>query len=138
MKQIADVPHISFTSDLWNTTVSVNSLMSLTAHWLTEEFERKRAVLHAQAFDGSHTSDQIRMKFDEMFKQWKIEEDRIHLVVRNNGSNMVKALTDASLPHFGCFAHTLQLVVHDGVFSQRAVIDVLSLCRNIVGHHIHA
>lgn len=109
-----------------------------TAHWLTEEFERKRAVLHAQAFDGSHTGDQIRLKFDEMFKQWKIQEDRIHLVVRDNGSNMVKALTDASLPHFGCFAHTLQLVVHDGVLSQRAVIDVLSLCRKIVGHFRHS
>ena len=30
--EIAGVPHISFTSDLWSTTVSVNSLMSFTAH----------------------------------------------------------------------------------------------------------
>ena len=48
-------------------------------------------------------------------------------------SNIVKALTDASLPHYGCFAHTLQLVVHDGVLSQRAVINILSPCRKI-GH----
>ena len=47
---------------------------------------------------------------------------------------MVKALTNASLPHCGCFAHTLQRVVHDGVLSRRAVIDVLSLCRKTVGH----
>ena len=51
---------------------------------------------------------------------------------------MVKALTDASLPHFGCFAYTLQLVVHDGVLSQRAVIDILSSCRKIVGHFRHS
>ena len=120
--QIADVPYMSFASDLWSTTVSVNSLMSLTAHWLTEAFDRKHAVLHAQAFDGSHTGDEIRIKFEEMFNQWAIKKDRIHLVLRDNGTNMVKALTDASLPHFGCFAHTLQLVVHDGVLSQRAVI----------------
>lgn len=51
---------------------------------------------------------------------------------------MVKALTDASLPHYGCFAHTLQLVVNDGVLSQRAVIDILSSCRKIVGHFRHS
>ena len=136
--QLAGVPHISFTSDLWSTTVSVNSLMSLTAHWLMEAFDRKRAVLHAQAFDGSHTGDQIRKKFEEKFKQWAIKEDQTHLVLRDNGANIVKALTDASLPHFGCFAHTLQLVVHDGVLSQRAVIDILSSCRKIVGHFRHS
>ena len=106
--EIAGVSHISFTSDLWSTTVSVNSLMSLTAHWLTEAFDRKRAILHVQPFDGSHTGDQICMKFEEMFNTWKIKEDQIHLVLRDNESNMVKVLTDASLPHYGCFAHTLQ------------------------------
>ena len=44
--EIAGVPHISFTSDLWSTTVSVNSLMSLTAHWLTEAFDRKPLISH--------------------------------------------------------------------------------------------
>lgn len=34
----------------------------------------------------------------------------------------------------GCFAHTLQLIIHDGIFSQRAVIDTLAICRQIVGH----
>ena len=42
-----------------------------------------------------------------------------HIVIRDNGINIVKALNDA---HYGCFAHSLQLVVHDGVLSQRAVI----------------
>ena len=106
--EIAGVSHIHFTSDLWNTTVSGNSLMSLTAHWLTEALDRKRAILHVQPFDGSHTGDQICMKFEEMFNTWKIKEDQIHLVLRDNESNMVKVLTDASLPHYGCFAHTLQ------------------------------
>ena len=51
---------------------------------------------------------------------------------------MVKAMREASLPSFGCFAHSLQLVVEDGVLSQRAVIDVLATCRKIVGHFKHS
>ena len=30
---------------------------------------------------------------------------------------MAKAMREASLTSLGCFAHTLQLVVHDGVLS---------------------
>jgi len=47
---------------------------------------------------------------------------------------MVRAMKDTDLPDLGCFAHTLQLVVHDGVLSQRAVINILAICRSIVGN----
>ena len=75
--QIAGVPHISFSSDLWSTTVSVNSLISLTAHWLTESFDKKHAVLHALAVDSSHTSEQIRKNFEEMFNKWGSKDYQI-------------------------------------------------------------
>ena len=42
------------------------------------------------------------------------------------------------LPSLGCFAHTLQLVVNEGILSQRVVIDVLAICRGIVGHFKHS
>jgi len=48
---------------------------------------------------------------------------------------MVIAMKDADL---GCFALTLQLVVHDSVLSQRTVIDILAICRSIVGHFKHS
>ena len=47
---------------------------------------------------------------------------------------MKKALRDANLNGFGCFAHSLQLAVNDGVMSQPVVIDVLAVARSIVGH----
>ena len=45
---------------------------------------------------------------------------------------------EANLPNFGCFAHTLQLVVNDRLLSQRVVKDLLSTCRSIVGHFKHS
>jgi len=38
------------------------------------------------------------------------------------------------LPSLGCFAHSFQLVVNEAVLSQLAVIDILAICRGIVGH----
>ena len=58
-EQLVNVAHISFTSDLWSTTLSVNSLISLTAHWLTDTFDRKRAVLHAGSFDETPYTREI-------------------------------------------------------------------------------
>ena len=136
--EIKGVRNFSFTSDLWSTTVSVNSLMSLTAHWITENFVRKQAILHSQSFEGSHTGEQIQRKLQNMFTQWGIQNCQVHMVFRDNGANMVKALNDAGLPHYGCFAHTLQLVVNDGVLSQRAENDLLACCRRIVCHFSHS
>ena len=39
--------------------------------------------------------------------------EQVHLVITDNASNMVKAMRDVSLPHFECFAHSLQLVIND-------------------------
>ena len=69
-----------------------------------------------------------------MLESWNIPQECVHLVISDNASNMVKAMKEASLAHFGCFAHSLQLVVKDGLLSQRAITDIISICRSIVGH----
>ena len=50
----------------------------------------------------------------------------------------MKAMREAAYPDLGCFAHALQLIIHDGVLTQRVVIDVLTTCRKIVGHFKHS
>ena len=125
---------MSFTTDIWSTAVNLHSLLSLTAHWVNDSFERKFAVLNVRPFDGSHTGEYIAEIFDDMFRSWQInKEDQVHVVVHDNASNMVKAMSDAELPDLGCFAHTLQLVVNDGVLSQRTVIDLIATVRKVVG-----
>ena len=57
-------------------------------------------------------------KYLEMLAEWEIKHDQVHLVLCDNAANMAKAMRDPSLPSLGCFAHTLQLVVQDGVLSQ--------------------
>ena len=102
---------------------------------LTGDFHRQSAVLHAQELSERHTGEYIAMKINKMLEEWK---SLVHIVIRDNGSNMVKAMTEANLPSFGCFAHSLQLVVTDGILCQRGVRDLLAICRSIVGHFRHS
>ena len=50
----------------------------------------------------------------------------------------MKASPEAKLPSMGCFSHTLQFVVNEGVLSQHAVVDILAISRKIVGHFKHS
>ena len=135
---LKDVEFLSLTTDIWSTSLSNESLISMTAHWIGDEFKRTSAVLHAQKIEGSHTGVAICQALESMLENWKISKSRIHMVVADNASNMKKALREGNFETQGCFAHTLQLVVSDGVLSQRAVIDTLAVCCSIVGHFKHS
>lgn len=101
---------------------------------MDDSFAKVSAVLHAQALEMAHTGEYIAERISSMLESWNIPKERVHLVISDNASNMVKAMQEASLAHFGCFAHSLQLVVKDGILSQRAITDIISICKSIVGH----
>ena len=105
--------------------MSNDSLISLTAHWLTNSFVKKSAVLHAQTLPGSHTGEIICGQYREMLAGWGIKKEQLHLIIRDNAAHMVKAMRDAAYPDLGCFTHTLQLIVHDRVLKQRSVKDTV-------------
>ena len=135
---LKSVSYLSFTTDVWSSNVSSDSLLSLTAHWVSDEFQLISAVLQAKSLEERHTGECMAMKIVKIMEDWGIDKNQVHCVVRDNGSNIVKAMSEAALPSFGCFAHLLQLVVHDGLLTQRVVIDLLAVCRSIVGNFKHS
>ena len=48
-----------------------------------------------------------------------VEDEGFAHLVKELETRYTRALKDVSLPDLGCFAHTLQLAVHDVVLSQR-------------------
>ncbi|KAK0140436.1 Zinc finger BED domain-containing protein 4 [Merluccius polli] len=129
---------ISFTTDIWSSDHRPLSLLSLTAHWVDADFTLQRAVLHTREFTGSHTADAITNAMEEMLHDWKIDKKKVHVILRDNAANMRTAMDQLGVPSLGCFAHSLQLVVHEGVLSQQAVSDALANGRKIVGHFKHS
>lgn len=73
-----------------------------------------------------------------MLEDWKISKDRVALVLRDSGANIVKGMRLAELPDLSCTAHTLQLVVNDSLSSQRAVTDVIAILKKCATHFHHS
>lgn len=82
----------------------------------------------------SYTGAAIMWQLESMLARWNITKDMVHVVLRDNGRSMVKAIKDCGLKSLGCMAHTLQLAVHEGVLSQRSISDCMAIGRKIVGH----
>lgn len=134
----SEVPAFGFTTDIWSSSVCLMSLLSCTAQWVDSTFNLQRATLHAQHFRGSHMAERVKQAIEGMLNSWGIEKQRVHVILRDNARNMKKAMDDMGVPSLGCVAHTLQLVVHEGLLSQRSVTDTLANARKIIGHFKHS
>ena len=102
-----DVKHYSITTDIWSTNVAHRSLLSLTAHWISDSFEKSSAGLHVTALEESHTGSYTCTKFNDMLLGCKISKENVHFVLCDNASNMARAMKDADLTSYGCLAHTV-------------------------------
>lgn len=110
----------------------------MTVHFITcKEFTRKQVVLQAIPFNESHTGINISNTISSCLQSWEVAE-KLTYIVRDNAANYVAALRHGGFPNFGCMAHTLQLVIHDGVLIQRGVQQLLGTARKIVGHYKHS
>lgn len=95
-------------------------------------------MLQAKQFCGSHTGESITLAMEGMLNTWKIEKSKVHVIFRDNASNVIKAMDRLGVPTLGCFAHTLQLIVNKGQLSQWIVSDALAIGIKIVDHFKHS
>lgn len=114
------------------------SLLSPTAHWVDKDLQQQHVFLHWLEMSVSHTAASLAATFDKMVQQWGLDKTRVHIVLRDNATNIRKALDDSDLASLPCMAHTLQLVVNDGLISQQSITDAVATTRNIVGHFKHS
>ncbi|KAG9261302.1 zinc finger BED domain-containing protein 4-like [Astyanax mexicanus] len=137
--KLKGVPNLSFTTDIWTSDVSPMSLISLTVHWIDRDtYGLCCAVLQVKKCGGSHNRATIAASITEMLNHWGIPLEKVHVILRDNASNMKAAMQDLSVSNLGCFAHSLQLVVNEGLISQRSVSDALANSRKIVAHFKHS
>lgn len=134
---LAGVQHMSLTTDEWSTSQCTDSLLSVTAHWIDDQWQRRSAVIAARPVEGSHTAENLGGVVKETLSKWGLM-NKVHVCLRDNGKNIVAGLRNNKIPSIACFAHTLQLCVKRGLGSQRAVIDALAVARQVASHFSHS
>ena len=72
VKKLSSAQWYSFTTDIWSTKVSNDCLLSFTVYRLTDLFEKKEAVLHAQPLPGSHSGEVLCHEYMAMLSKWNI------------------------------------------------------------------
>lgn len=130
--------YMSFTSDIWSDPSSNASLLSLTCHGIAENFDRSSIILKCETFDDRHTGDIIAEKFDTMLSEWNISKEQVHCMIRDEGSNMKRAMRLAVINDLDCTVHKMQLAIRSCLQSQENIKVVKQKCTKISAHFNHS
>ncbi|XP_075168015.1 zinc finger BED domain-containing protein 4-like [Haematobia irritans] len=132
MDKVSKAKWISFTTDIWTSTGKTCSLLSFTAHFISEG-KKEKVILGAADMSKNHKASYIFEKLSEIIKDFELE-GRIHVGVSDNAGNMVAAMKLGDIKHFGCVSHTLQLAIHDAFNKNVQLKSLIEKCRKIVSH----
>ncbi|XP_060719424.1 zinc finger BED domain-containing protein 4-like [Tachysurus vachellii] len=113
---------------------TTESFLTVTAHYITSEWEMRSCVLQTHPIYESHTSEHLSEMLTDAVAEWKLERvNSIIPVTTDNAKNIVNA-TDLAAglgPQIGCFAHTVNLAVKSAI-SLNQVSRLLEKVRKVV------
>ncbi|XP_072392331.1 zinc finger BED domain-containing protein 4-like [Diabrotica undecimpunctata] len=120
------------TTDCW-TSVNTISYIGVTAHFLDSNFKFYSVLLECSAIDVAHTSGNLSKELQRIVEAWGIK-NKILLAVSDNANNIKNAIIfKLNWNHFGCMAHTLNLIVKDGL-KNKLIEEILCKVKTIVTH----
>ena len=96
--------YFACTTDMWSSRHR-KSFITITQHFLTEDFFMKNFVLEVKEVFGSHTGEMILNHMKMSFNTWNLDPLLLAMMVRDSGSNKKKAAEN------GAFRVVLALVI---------------------------
>lgn len=108
----------SITTDVWSAP-GKDSFMSITAHWVTKDFKRKRAALRCVRYSTAHEAADLASAVRNTCTDWGLKN--VHVAVTYSASNIILAVKNAGYHSIGCFCHILHLVVQHSVLEDAGV-----------------
>lgn len=130
MAEISLIQWCSLTTDLW-TSKATQGYMTVTCHFLTEDWELRSVVLETTHVAVSHTADNLASALGAIINTWNIS-GKIVRVVTDGASNITATLRLMELRHLYCFAHTTNLIVTHALECDTDVVELRKKCRDVV------
>lgn len=130
------IGNVVLTTDMW-TSRATEAYLSITAHFVDDDWKKQSYVLETTCLLGQQTSDSIGVEIKRMTDEWDITA-KVHAIVTDNSPDMIAAVEKAGFAHFPSFAHTLNWVVIDAINSTPDLLPILQKCSNIVSYFNHS
>lgn len=111
-KELEDTHASSLATETW-TSATTKHFITVTAHFISPEWELKSVMLETFMTQETHTAADIAEELTTICNNWNIL-NKVCSVVTDKIANVTLAVTNSmKLCHLQCFAHTLNLVVKD-------------------------
>nr|CAI5837647.1 unnamed protein product [Callosobruchus analis] len=123
-EKLSRTDFVCVTTDSW-TSINNDSFIAITVHYLAEagqELKLCSYLLDCFDYEERHTAQNLASILQEKFVEWKIE-NKIVCVVSDNASNILSAVRIGGWRSHGCFAHTINHLVQNGLRSIKPIID---------------
>ena len=116
---------VSFTADMWTSTMSSESYLGLTIHYINQDWDLQRFLLDIVPFKTWHTGVNIANAISNVLEEFNLINKTLALTTDNESAMVVcgrqlkeefeRALDNLSFRHYRCSAHILNLAIKQGM-----------------------
>ncbi len=137
MAELLKLVHFfSCTTDLW-TSRARHAYVSLTVHYLNDNFRLCTHLLEVKEFDEAHTGFHIAEELEAILQHWNVSLNDLVAFTTDNGSNVASAIASMSCIRMPCLSYCLNLAVEKAC-SIQDISKALARCRRLVSHFNHS
>ncbi|CAG5005033.1 unnamed protein product [Parnassius apollo] len=128
-----EVETICITTDNW-TSARNDSFMVVTGHFINKNFDLESIVLDCEVISGPSNSENTASQLKSITDSWGISA-KINLAVSDNAAYIKKAISqELGWKHFGCAAHTINLIVQEATEKSVPIKSVIERVKLVVAY----